>query len=90
MFTGVGDLQRDPDLHRGVRLDDGLRQLLVLLHPQRLHAAAVRADDVAPQLLRLLRLRHDEQRVRSRRAPTPRITPLHTRLPHTPSNPPSN
>ena len=40
-------LQRDPPLHRLLRVDDGLRQLLLLLRQGRLHAAPLRADDVA-------------------------------------------
>ena len=50
-------------VHCGVRLDDGLRQLFVLLRQERFHRGALHPDDVASQLLRHLRLPDDEQRV---------------------------
>ena len=46
-----GDLQRDPAVHRRVRLPHWLWQLLVLPHQARLHSRPLRADDVAAQLL---------------------------------------
>mmetsp|Transcript_14595 Transcript_14595/g.61640 ORF Transcript_14595/g.61640 Transcript_14595/m.61640 type:complete len:210 (+) Transcript_14595:623-1252(+) len=65
LLQGVGDVQRDTGVHRGVRVDDGLWQFFVLLRAEGLLLSQVRADDVEAQLLRVLRVPRDEERLRA-------------------------
>ena len=64
LLRGARAIQRHPRLHRRLRVDDGLRQLQLLLRARRLQRRALRANDVAPQLLRVFRVRGAAQRLR--------------------------
>mmetsp|Transcript_24248 Transcript_24248/g.61447 ORF Transcript_24248/g.61447 Transcript_24248/m.61447 type:complete len:216 (+) Transcript_24248:442-1089(+) len=63
LLDGRRDVQRNPYVYRRVYLDDGIRQLFLLLHKGGFRDAPIRPDDVASQLPRLLRLPHPQQRV---------------------------
>ena len=63
LFRRRGNVQPDSSLHRGVRVDDWIWKLFVLLRQEGFHGDAVRADDVAVEFLCLRDVRGDEERL---------------------------